>query len=761
MKASKLSSAIFLRWSTGERIFEMSMAYSVLQLSTRRGRAAHRDDVATTVPCGTQPRFSASMRGQEVRLCGLLRQVMQFATAVALACCAFTTSAARAQAPSEDAAIDAFLAARGWLDRDALPALDAPEAAVALGETDAIAVILRVNGRVVGRGDDATDDPSDQLRMLRRAVGRAIAEALGDSIVRAVRPELNDQVTAGFSLEIELAGPTKPLLGRTIAEAATRIIPGTDGIAVLRGDEAFRAFPSRLLASDNADRPDATITMLMRSAGLPAKELRDFATSERVSLAKFDTVRIRQSAPNAPPSIVTRGGRLVAFNEVTPGFVRTLAIQLTARLCGNVVARPEHAADAREEAHEEAHEEVHKEEPEGALGGEAAKALTTETPAISPVKRDVSFALLGTYNPTADAFDPPFASASDEAFAALALAWASLADVLPTPTRTAAAAQAAKLVDDLARDSLSDGIDTKTDAKIHTGIHTGSDAGSDTSAEKRSGEEARQAEVRVQPNSSRNAAVDAMVLHATRLAQLASPPQLELRVRMTAQALAESAAPDFDAQTVEVIASTIAALTARGASEDDVRLGARLLDRLLAASSDRRGRLADAALPLAIALTQGTLPEQSRSALRPALEEIARVAENLQVGVAPTSDGTPMDLAGGLALPSARLLIADAQCLRLAAAVAILRAKPGVKAVGDENDPGASAPRPSSRTVLAFARFLAQHVANEPWTDGFRQPDALRGLVRASLATDDCPPAATAAGIFLALAAEEALRLDR
>jgi hypothetical protein len=59
--------------------------------------------------------------------------------------------------------------------------------------------------------------------------------------------------------------------------------------------------------------------------------------------------------------------------------------------------------------------------------------------------------------------------------------------------------------------------------------------------------------------------------------------------------------------------------------------------------------------------------------------------------------------------------------------------------------------------IIGFVRFLAQHVANEPWTDGFRQPDAVRGLVRASLATDDCPPAATAAGLFLSIAAAESL----
>ncbi|MEY2795638.1 MAG: hypothetical protein RIR10_1354, partial [Planctomycetota bacterium] len=262
--------------------------------------------------------------------------MMQRATAcrivVAFMCCIAATSVAAkssayAQAPSEDTAIDAFVIARGWLDRDALPPLESPDSAVALPDTKAISVILRANGRIVGRGEDATGDAS----MLRRATGRAIAEALGDATVRATRADLDDRVTVRLAIEIELAGATKPLLGRTIAEAATRIVPGTDGIAVLRGDEVFRAFPSRLLASDNADRPDATITMLMRSAGLPAKELREFATTERVSLGKFDTVRIQQGRPEWAPTIVTRAGRLIELDEVTPGLARTLTTQLAAR----------------------------------------------------------------------------------------------------------------------------------------------------------------------------------------------------------------------------------------------------------------------------------------------------------------------------------------------------------------------------------------------------------------------------------------------
>ncbi len=741
MNASRLSSAIFLRWSTGERIFEMSMAYSVLQLWCRRDCAAYGDSVATNVPCGADRRFFALKPGAQVRLCGLLRRVMQHATAccpvVALICCIAATSiaaasSARAQAPTEETAIDAFIVARGWLDRDALPPLDAPDSAAALPDTKAVSVILRANGRVVGRGDDATGDTS----MLRRATGRAIAEALGDATVRATRADLDDRVTARLAIEIELAGATKPLLGRTIAEAATRIVPGTAGIAVLRGDEVFRAFPSRLLASDSADRPDATITMLMRSAGLPAKELREFATTERVSLGKFDTVRIRQATAQAPPSIVTRAGRLIALDEVTHGFAggftRTLATQLAARLGGNVVVRDGSAEDV-----------------------------------AAPHERA---ALLGTYNPTADVYDPPLASAADEAFAALALAWASRSEALPAPARTAAAAQAAKLV-------------TKLAAEIARGNEAGAESksGNDGTTQKSAADDVR---------AQRDAAVAAMTLHAARLAADSVPAPLLApltdRVRNSARAFVEGEATEFTPLSIEIAASSIAALTAPGASEEDALLASRLLDRLLRATADQRGRLADVALPLALASAAATLPSQSREALREVLDEIARVAENLQIGLGPTPDGTPADLAGGIALPSSRLLVADAQCLRLAAAVAVLRSqKPRAEAAVDERPPSetppastsaapreatsaapsaaspepnpATTPEPQPIVIIGFVRFLAQHMANEPWTDGFRQPDAVRGLVRASLATDDCPPAATAAGLFLSIAAAKSL----
>ncbi|MEY2794376.1 MAG: hypothetical protein RIR10_92, partial [Planctomycetota bacterium] len=402
---------------------------------------------------------------------------------------------------------------------------------------------------------------------------------------------------------------------------------------------------------------------------------------------------------------------------VTPGLARTLTTQLAARIGGNVVERGVSAEDVS-----------------------------------APRERA---ALLGTYNPTADLYDPPFASAADEAFAALALAWASRSEALPAPARTVAAAQAAKLVSTLVAEIAHNGENGETSADGTTQKSAADDVG-----------------------AQRDAAVAAMTLHAARLAAASVPATvvapLADRVRNAAHALVEGDATEFPPLSIEIAASSIAALTAPGSSDEDIALAVRVLDRLLQSTANQRGRLVDVALPLALACAAETLPAPSGTALREVLEEIARVAENLQIGLGPTPDGTPADLAGGLALPSSRLVVADAQCLRLAAAVAVLRlqeqrvkpaASPAATPATSPATPLSAPPEPiraatsetQQRVIIGFVRFLAQHVANEPWTDGFRQPDAIRGLVRASLATDDCPPAATAAGLFLSIAAAELL----
>lgn len=303
------------------------------------------------------------------------------------------------RAPGIADGIATYLAIRGWLDRDALPAADAPEASVSSTGVEGVCVILRLDGRVVGVGQDARGD----AQMARRAAGEAVSKALGDDVIRSVRAAANDAITARLSLEVELAGPLRPLLGRTIAEAAARLVPGRDGIAVRRGDQTVRAFPSRLALTDLNDRPAGVITSLLADAGLPAKDLNEFATDERVSLARFASLRVRGDTPDASPTAVERGGRTIGLREIGQHSAAAIAAVLAARLSAEVTDVPT------------------------SEGGTSVARLR------------------GTYDPTRNRWEPLLAPPDVEALALLALGRAAGSDALAEPLRDASRAAATRL----------------------------------------------------------------------------------------------------------------------------------------------------------------------------------------------------------------------------------------------------------------------------------------------------------------------------
>ena len=138
------------------------------------------------------------------------------------------SSLATAAPPAIDQGTNAWLQARVWLDEGNLPSESDPRAEVAIEGLDAIGVLLRMDGRVIGRGFDPAGDPL----ALRRALGRAIAQASGDRATKDLPPSLQDELIRRLTLEIEFAGETEPLLGSTLAAATGRLRPGIDGIAV-------------------------------------------------------------------------------------------------------------------------------------------------------------------------------------------------------------------------------------------------------------------------------------------------------------------------------------------------------------------------------------------------------------------------------------------------------------------------------------------------------------------------------------------------
>ncbi|MBI1302247.1 MAG: hypothetical protein GC172_00385 [Phycisphaera sp.] len=586
--------------------------------------------------------------------------------------------------PSEATALTAYLAARAWLDADALPAESDPAARVSLEATTSVCVLLRLDGRLVGAGHDELDAPrstaaaasNDSGLLLRRAVGRAVARALADTTISAVRAELGDKVTARLSLEVELGGPLRPLIGRTIADAARRIASGNEGVAVLRGERAHRAFPSRLLAADTAARTDRIITGLLLEAGLPAKDLPEFTADERVSLARFQTIRLRADAPDAAPAVVTRAGRVVSQRELTEGFARASAAQLAARL--------------------------------------AAQAVPAD-----PSRADGPQRLLGTLNPTADLYDPPFAAPSDAALASLALARAARSPLLPEPIRVHAAARARALIGWIA--TLPDGE---------------SAVSADCLAAIASAELVRE--------GGGGVGVDV----AATAAQRAS---LRDRIGVSVRSLLADGDTGGASDSTRIALLAAAAHTLGDAvTESDLEA---LILRLEAHASERPARLVDAALPIALLTASSSLAERHRAPLRALFDRFTTLASELQVGTpapgaaADAADPRSADLVGGIEIPGSASGVADTQSLLLMTGIAMTEAA---------HSPEDWTADPTARaTLLPYARFVVQHIATDPWVGGFRNPRTLRGLVRGSLLRDDCPPGATSAALLFLLSAAE------
>lgn len=640
---------------------ESSMVDSVLQLFCRWAGSVARPPFARFVPAGRVARRRAARGAVAFGLCGLLQPA---ATAWCIpapqeAPAAPVAAVGDAGRPSVEAALDAFLAARRWLDADELPEPEADAAKVALPATDAVSVTLRLDGRIVGTGEDAGADGA----MLRRAVGRAISRALGDDTIRAVRAAAGDRVTHRLSLEVELAGPLRPLLGRTIDEAARRVAPGIDGVAVRRGERVARAFPGRLLSIDSAERPEKTVTSLLVELGLPPQDLPAFRAEDRVSLARFATTRLVQAGPKDAPAEIARAGAPIGRSEITAGTTALLATQLGARLAAQVVP-----ADERDPT------------------GEAR--------------------LLGTLNPTADRFDPPFASDREAAYTAWSLAAAAKSDSVAAPVRERAASAAHRLAKSLALSRLAGTGSPPADA------------------------------------------VDALALLAlAHLGDLQGVALARPRVEALVTSSLEDDASGTNAEPESVAFGALALVEAAQAGgvpvPPEVDAAVR---RLLERNAATRGRLVDAFEPLALLARRGALAAETQVALDSTLVETAGVLRGFQIDAQDGASGFPSDLDGGLALPARRSQGVDAQGIRVGVGLAAI-------AAGPENDSATA-----RAAVAGIVRFLAQHVADSPWVDTLRNPARTRGMVRNSLWTDDLPPGASAAGLRLAVEAIDVLR---
>ncbi|MHC5023697.1 MAG: hypothetical protein ACYTGG_07275 [Planctomycetota bacterium] len=264
---------------------------------------------------------------------------------ITLALVATNAPAANTDLPDAAGVVGGYQQVRGWVHEFDLPEPDDDAARIAIDDAPAACIILRRDGRVVGVGIDTSGDDL----MLRRATGRALGRVLSHPALARITDRLRKDQAPGLdvedlrrtlgrslTLELEVAGPVTPLLGRSYEQVARQVEPGLDGVALRRGQDWAMLFPSRLRASNRATDVAAALSSLAGELGLATAPLEELIRLHDVAVYRFRTIHLAQVAPDRGPFETIRGDQVVPLDAVTPPSIARLADGIAARLCGTM-----------------------------------------------------------------------------------------------------------------------------------------------------------------------------------------------------------------------------------------------------------------------------------------------------------------------------------------------------------------------------------------------------------------------------------------
>jgi AMMECR1 domain-containing protein len=203
------------------------------------------------------------------------------------------------------------------------------------GAPAAVAIVLRCDGRIVGRGCEPSAAPDS----LRRAAGQALAEATErlpidhDALYEQSRRALAERVT----ISLELAAPLTPFAPAEYTDAAGEVSPGIDGVAARFGDRIAVIFPSLMLTT-GMDGPRALAAAVAQAAADPAKSLvrpADLAAHDGAVFYRFRVTHLAQLEPRTPPVFLHRGGKIATTADLDLAFLERWA----GGLADNLIAR--------------------------------------------------------------------------------------------------------------------------------------------------------------------------------------------------------------------------------------------------------------------------------------------------------------------------------------------------------------------------------------------------------------------------------------
>jgi hypothetical protein len=298
------------------------------------------------------------------------------ATALTLVPVAAAAGQTEPSMPESEAAVTAYYSVRQWLDEYDLPDPDDQAALVPIGDAAGVCVIVRRSGRVLASADATGDDSS---RLTWQAAGRAFTSLQGGQMGEL--PEmLHVEAARSLTLEVEVAGPLEPMLGRSLRDVGQRLEPGLDGVALRVGDQLATEFPSALRARNAASATGQVVVTLANELGV--RELDGILERPDVQLYRFRTIHLVQREIGAAPFRAFRGQEIVPDSAVTTQSIR----DATDRLAEHIIRALPHR------------------------------------PVPEEGKRTPRLGLKGSYDPITDSFEPLVARPLEQALLSLALA---------------------------------------------------------------------------------------------------------------------------------------------------------------------------------------------------------------------------------------------------------------------------------------------------------------------------------------------------
>lgn len=246
--------------------------------------------------------------------------------------------------PDPIAARAAFDALRVWVESGEVPdwTRGGGEALPDLGpNVGGVAITLRLAGSVVGRG--RAFEASGQPPALIAAARAAIAEARERGHYEPGFLEGMIRPGQRLAITLELATPLVQMQPAELAEAATLLRPGIDGVAFRVGTRQVVRFPSQMLQTRTLPA-DALPALVAEFTGDPATGLRPPAESARRlngRFFRFRTLQLAQPEARAEPLFLHRAGRLVRSGDVTTPALRDFAQGLAAHLIARDWTSPE------------------------------------------------------------------------------------------------------------------------------------------------------------------------------------------------------------------------------------------------------------------------------------------------------------------------------------------------------------------------------------------------------------------------------------